>query len=148
VAQKYIPAALRRLVRERARGCCEYCLIPERLTLASHWVDHIVAEKHGGETAEENLALACVLCNQRKGTDLASIDPQTGALAPLFHPRRDRWTDHFRLSGALVEPLTATGRVTVRLLQFNHADRVEERELLLRLGPLEPPGADQGSQPE
>jgi 5-methylcytosine-specific restriction endonuclease McrA len=52
-------------VRARARECCEYCLIPEQFTLASHWVDHIVAEKHGGETAEENLALSCVLCNQR-----------------------------------------------------------------------------------
>jgi hypothetical protein len=136
MAQKYIPVPLRRLVRSRAAECCEYCLVPERLTLAVHWVDHIVAEKHGGQTEESNLALSCVLCNQRKGSDLTSIDPQTGEITPLFHPRRDRWLDHFRLLGALIEPLTATGRVTVRLLQLNHLDRIEERELVLRLGSL------------
>lgn len=145
MAQKYIPAALRRLVRDRARECCEYCLIPEQFTLASHWVDHIVAEKHGGQTVEDNLALSCVLCNQHKGTDLTSIDPQTGQIVPLFHPRRDRWVEHFRLAGARAEPLTPTGRVTVRLLQLNHPDRIEERELLLRLGRLEPP---HGEPPE
>ena len=57
MAQKYVPAPLRRLVRARAGERCEYCLVPERLTLAPHWVDHIVAEKHGGRTEEDNLAL-------------------------------------------------------------------------------------------
>ena len=74
--------------------------MPERFTLAAHWVDHIVAEKHGGLTEEGNLALSCVLCNQHKGTDLASLDPEDGRLTPLFHPRRDRWADHFRLDAA------------------------------------------------
>lgn len=142
MAQKYVPVALRRLVRQRAAERCEYCLVPERFTLAAHWVDHVVAEKHGGRTEEGNLALSCALCNQHKGTDLASIDPETGQITPLFHPRRDRWADHFRLSGARFEALTATGRVTVRLLQLNHADRIEEREALLRLGPLSPPAIE------
>jgi hypothetical protein len=139
MAQKYVPVALRRLVRDRAAERCEYCLVPERLTLATHWVDHVVAEKHGGRTEEDNLALSCVLCNQHKGSDLTSIDPQTGAITPLFHPRRDRWADHFRLVGARIEPLTPTGRVTVRLLQLNHPDRIEERELMLRLDLRPPP---------
>jgi HNH endonuclease len=103
-------------------------------------VDHVVAEKHGGQTEESNLALSCLLCNQHKGTDLTSIDPQTGQIAPLFHPRRDQWLDHFRLVGARIDPLTPAGRVTVRLLQLNHPDRLEERELLLRLGWLPPAG--------
>jgi hypothetical protein len=136
MAQKYVPVALRRLVRARAGERCEYCLIPEQFTLAVHWVDHVVAEKHGGQTEEDNLALSCVLCNQHKGTDLTSIDPQTGQITPLFHPRRDRWAEHFRLAGAHIEPLTATGRVTVRLLQLNHPDRIEERQLHLALGLL------------
>ena len=101
-----------------------------------------MAEKHGGQTEEGNLALSCALCNQHKGTDLASIDPQTGEITPLFHPRRDRWADHFRLSGARFEALTPTGRVTIRLLQLNHADRIEEREALLRLGPLSAPATE------
>jgi hypothetical protein len=147
MAQKYVPVALRRLVRARAGERCEYCLIPEQLTLAPHWVDHIVAEKHGGQTEEGNLALSCVLCNQHKGSDLASIDPQTGQITPLFHPRREHWIEHFRLDGARIEPLTATGRVTVRLLQLNHPDRIEERELLLRLGVLSPGGGGEAIPP-
>jgi hypothetical protein len=142
MAQKYVAVALRRLVRERAGERCEYCLIPESLTLATHWVDHIVAEKHGGQTEEGNLALSCVLCNQHKGSDLTSIDPQTGEITPLFHPRRDRWLDHFRLVEGRLEALTATGRVTIRLLQLNHLDRMEERQLMLRLGLLLPSGID------
>jgi hypothetical protein len=141
VAQKYVPVALRRLIRERAGGRCEYCLMPERFTLAAHWVDHVVAEKHGGLTEEGNLALSCVLCNQHKGTDLASLDPENGRLTPLFHPRRDRWADHFRLDEARIEPITPTGRVTVRLLQMNHPDRVEERGAVLAAEP-QIPGPD------
>jgi len=144
MAQKYIPATMRRLVRARASERCEYCLIPEQLTLATHWVDHVIAEKHGGQTEEGNLALSCVLCNQHKGTDLASIDPESGLLTPLFHPRRDSLADHFRLVGALIEPLTPVGRVTVRLLQLNQPDRIEERKLLVSLGALSPPGSAAG----
>jgi hypothetical protein len=147
MALKYVPVALRRLVRARAGERCEYCLIPEQLTLSPHWVDHIVAEKHGGRTEEENLALSCVLCNQHKGSDLTSIDPLTGQITPLFNPRRDRWLDHFSLVGARIEPLTPTGRVTVRLLQLNLPERIEERELMLRLGTLQPPGTDPSGAP-
>ena len=98
------------LVRERAGEYSEYCLIPEAVTWALHTIDHITAEKHGGMTTPENLALACTLCNARKGTDLTSIDEQTGAIESLFHPRRDRWIDHFQLVGGRIEPRTAKGR--------------------------------------
>ena len=74
-----------------------------------------------------------------KGTDIASLDPQTGQLTPLYHPRRDRWTDHFRLAEAHIVPLTAVGRVTVWLLQLNQPERVAERELLLAAGALRLP---------
>jgi HNH endonuclease len=137
MSQTHVPAAMRRTVRERARDRCEYCLVPESATFAPHCIDHIIAEKHGGETTEDNLANSCILCNQRKGSDLSSIDPETGAIVPLFHPRRDRWNDHFKLAGGRIEPLTATGRVTAKLLQFNHPDRVEEREQLAAAGLLE-----------
>jgi hypothetical protein len=97
-----------------------------------------VAEKHGGTTEADNLALACALGNQRKGSDLASLDPDTGQLTPLFHPRRDRWVDHFRLVQARLEGLTPVGRVTIRLLQLNLPERLEERALLIRLGFMPP----------
>src|ERR1035438_2650980 len=73
MSQTYIPAALRRLVRERSGDRCEYCLIPESVAFAPHWIDHIVAEKHGGMADADNLANSCVLCNQSKGSDLTSI---------------------------------------------------------------------------
>lgn len=132
----YISAELRRLVHERAKGCCEYCLQPESFGLTTHEVDHIIAEKHGGPTQTDNLALSCALCNKRKGSDLASLDPQTGAVIPLYHPRRDRWNDHFELQAAEIVPLTATGRTTVQFLQLNLLDRLAEREILISAGVL------------
>jgi 5-methylcytosine-specific restriction endonuclease McrA len=136
VAQKYIPVALRRLVRERAEERCEYCSIPESMCPSTHWIDHVYAEKHGGQTVGENLALACIVCNQHKGSDLTSIDPESGLITPLFNPRIDSWADHFRAIDGTIEPLTPQGRVTVRLLQFNLPYRVEERKVLQRLGLL------------
>ena len=127
----YIPAELRRLVYERARGRCEYCLIPETVVLVAHQIDRIIAEKHGGLTEVDNLALSCAVCNKHKGSDLASIDPDTDQIVALYHPRRDKWSEHFRLKGAKLMPLTPTGRVTVKLLQLNRAERVEERQLLI-----------------
>lgn len=89
MSRTYIPPALRRLVYERAGGRCEYCLVPETIALAGHEIDHIISEKHGGATEAENLALCCVLCNQHKGSDIASVDPVTGAIVPLFNPRQE-----------------------------------------------------------
>lgn len=136
---EYIPAPLRQEVYDRAGGQCEYCLIPQVAALVSPEVDHIIARKHGGETEANNLALACSLCNKYKGSDLTSIDPESGVITPLFHPRRQQWADHFRLEDAQIMPLTATGRVTVVLLQLNRPERVAERELLLAAGAIQLP---------
>ena len=125
---------MRRRVRERAGGRCEYCLAPGELSFQAHQMEHIVALKHGGATSAENLALSCIGCNQRKGADLSSIDPLTGALTALFHPRRDRWREHFELRGLFILPKSATGRVTVRLLQFNAPERITEREWFATAG--------------
>lgn len=71
--QRYIPVALRRLVRERAGERCEYCLIPEQLTLAAHWVDHIVAEKHGLDDCIERSPVQLV--PSRVGLDNSVVEP-------------------------------------------------------------------------
>jgi hypothetical protein len=136
MSQTYVPTELRRAVQQRAHDCCEYCPIPQAFSLLSHEIDHIVAEKHGGETVESNLALCCALCNQRKGTDLTSIDEATGVIERLFHPRQHRWTDHFRLKDGRIEPLTSIGRVSARLLQFNLPERIAERLVLAKSGSL------------
>lgn len=111
-----LSADLRQQVLERARAQCEYCRFPQRFALAPHVIDHIIAYKHGGATTLDNLALACPLCNQHKGSDIASLDPLTGQLTALFHPRRDVWREHFTLTGNRLTPLTASGRVTAALL--------------------------------
>ena len=139
MSSAYIPPALRQLIYQRASGRCEYCLIPEAVTFGGHEIDHIIAQKHGGPTTADNLALSCVLCNKLKGSDIASVDPISGDLVPLFHPRRDRWSEHFQIKGAQLIPLTPIGRVTVRLLQLNHPNRFVERERLLVAGILQLP---------
>lgn len=105
--------ALRKLVFDRADGRCEYCLFPQFLAASSHQLDHIIAEKHGGITSESNLALSCVICNLRKGSDIAKLDPATGQLTSLFHPRIHAWREHFRMDGIQMVGLTAIGRATV-----------------------------------
>jgi len=137
MSKTYVPVALRKQVYERAKGCCEYCLIPDVATFAPHEIDHIIAEKHGGRTETGNLALSCTLCNKHKGSDLASVDLETGKIVPLYHPRQDRWTEHLCFNETEFVPLTAVGRVTIRLLQLNRKDRVEERQLLLQAGMME-----------
>ena len=125
---------LRAQVRARAGHRCEYCGFPERWALEPHEVDHIIALKHDGETILENLAWCCTICNGRKGSDLSSLDPESGALTRLFHPRRDRWEEHFDFRGAEIWPLTAVGRVTVRLLRLNASERIQERALMVQAG--------------
>jgi hypothetical protein len=134
MSKTYISVALRKQVYERAKGCCEYCLIPDVASFSPHEIDHIIAEKHDGRTESENLALSCTLCNKYKGSDLASIDPGTEKIVPLYHPRQNLWHEHFCLSGAEFLPLTPIGRVTIRLLQLNRQDRVEERQISIQAG--------------
>ncbi len=131
MSKSYISAQLRRKVDQRSQQRCEYCLIPEIATFASHQIDHIIAEKHGGLTELNNLALSCTLCNKHKGSDLTSIDPKTEKIEPLFNPRQDLWLEHFQIKDGVIIPLTATGRVTEKLLQFNLTERIQERKLLI-----------------
>jgi hypothetical protein len=73
-------------------------------------------------------------CNRRKGPNVGSFDPETGLLVPFFNPRSQSWKKRFRLDGAIIQPLTPEARVTVKILQLNNEQRVEERERLIALG--------------
>lgn len=130
----YIPESLRRQVIERASGCCEYCLLPQDVSLYTHEVDHIVAEKHRGETVLKNLCLACLDCNRAKGSDFGSFDVETGEITLLYNPRRQTWDDHFRLEGSRIIPISPEGRVTVFVLKLNDEIRVRARQALLEAG--------------
>jgi 5-methylcytosine-specific restriction endonuclease McrA len=128
-----ISSALRKLVRERAKDKCEYCLMSQSASVFEHEPDHIVPIQHGGNTSAENLALACLRCNRRKGPNVGSFDPKTGALVSFYNPRKQKWQDHFRLEGAVIQPLTAEARVTVKILRLNNEQQIEEREQLIAL---------------
>jgi hypothetical protein len=121
---------LRRLVVSRAEELCEYCLIGEEDTFYGCEVDHIISEKHGGATQEDNLAYACVFCNQAKGSDVGSIHWDSGEFVRFFNPRTDRWADHFVLVGSRIEEATRIGAVTARILAFNSNERLLERQTL------------------
>jgi len=138
-----VGAELRHLVAARANHLCEYCLLHEEDTYFGCEVDHVVSRKHGGLTEEDNLAYACALCNRNKGSDLGSLEPDTGELVRFYNPRRDRWTDHFRLAddGVTIAPLTPIGRVTVRILGLNLNDRLLERTELREIGRYPPEAA-------
>jgi hypothetical protein len=125
-------ADLRRLVGQRAGGCCEYCRSREDHCPESFSVEHVVPQSQGGPTAEENLAYSCQGCNNRKHTKTMGRDPASGNQAPLFHPRRQRWRDHFawRESFTRVVGLTPTGRATVYELELNREGVVNLRRAL------------------
>lgn len=128
----YIPSTLREKVRLRANRRCEYCLLFEEYAHFSHEADHIIAEKHAGETVFDNLAWSCFDCNRHKGSDVASVDPISQKIIPLFNPRTESWHDHFEILDGQILPLTATGRVTVHLLKFNLIARIEVRATLAK----------------
>lgn len=132
-------AELRRLVVERAGNRCEYCLFHQDDAIASHQIDHVIAEKHGGSTTLDNLALSCMVCNLRKGSDLASIDPSSGQLVVLFNPRTQAWPEHFQIQNLRLSGITRIGRTTENFLQFNSPQRIAERRELELVGRF-PPG--------
>jgi homogentisate 1,2-dioxygenase len=132
-----IPSALRIAVAERAQNACEYCHLPEGLGFTQYEVDHVIAEQHGGNTDPNNLAYACIICNRHKGTNLASIDPQTGERAWLYNPRTQLWHEHFQLNhDGIINGLTEAGRATIFLLEFNTVGRIDDRRELIALGKL------------
>jgi HNH endonuclease len=126
-----IPADLRKRVSDRAQGRCEYCLLHQDFSIYTHEVDHIIAQKHDGQTTADNLALSCLSCNRHKGTDLSTFDPDTGEIALIFNPRSQIWLEHFVLSNGRIEGTTPTGRATAKLLMFNTPTRILERQLLI-----------------
>jgi hypothetical protein len=98
-------------------------------------VDHIIGKQHRGLDEITNLCLCCIRCNLKKGPNIASIDPETGAVVSLYHPRLFAWREHFSLAAdGTITGLTAAGRATVQLLEMNERERMRLRALLLRRG--------------
>lgn len=96
----------------------------------------IPRQHQGGDTAD-NLALACPACNLHKGTNLTGVEPDTGQVISLFHPRRDRWEEHFVFEGVRIVGRTPKGRTTAWLLDVNDATSLRIRVVLRALGELD-----------
>lgn len=92
-----IPRRLRQRVVAEFRNRCAYCHTLTSVTGARLVIDHIIPEAAGGQTAWENLCLACHSCNEFKGAQVKAQDPLMGERVPLFHPRRQQWREHFLL---------------------------------------------------
>jgi hypothetical protein len=122
-----VPAEVSSAVRERAGGRCQYCQMHQALQGATFHMEHIVPRVHGGDSVLTNLALACPSCNLHKANRIAAVDPLTRQTVSLFHPLKQRWTEHFRFTGLEIVGLTAIGRATVSALNFNHARRQQIR---------------------
>jgi hypothetical protein len=112
-------------------------------------IDHLIPTARGGRTEEGNLWLACSACNALKGDRTEALDPLTGELVGLFHPRRHRWTEHFAWTpaGDYIIGQTAIGRATIAALKLNRPLLVRARRLWVRLE-VHPPGAGGSSSHE
>ena len=134
MSQRLRDAELRRLVWERAGSRCEYCGMRQEFDELPFQIEHVIPRKHHGSDEEDNLALACFACNNHKGPNLSGVDPQTGQMARLFHPRKDKWKEHFEWNGALLVGRTAVGRATLDVLAINLPYRCALRAVLVEEG--------------
>jgi hypothetical protein len=97
-------------------------------------VEHIVASNHRSDDSLSNLAWAFPRCNLRKGTNLSTIDPQSGLRVDLFNPRDMLWEEHFVIRDSFVVGVTACGRGTANLLDMNNENRLSHRQKLIEQG--------------
>ena len=132
---EYIPTKLRSFVSLRADDSCEYCLIPALFSFFKFHLDHIISLKHGGKTKAENLANSCSICNENKGSDIATFIDTPNNLVRFFNPRIDNWKDHFRLdiSGEIIAK-TDIGKATMKIFKFNNIESIIERKGLIEKG--------------
>jgi hypothetical protein len=103
----------------RAGNRCEYCRLSQLGQEAAFHLDHVIPRAANGPTTADNLALACVSCSLRKWARQTASDPDTGEEVPLFNPRTQDWSEHFRWDQVRVVPLTPTGRATTAALAMN-----------------------------
>ena len=141
----HIPDDRRDRVRQAAGQRCGYCLSPQHLVLGQLEIDHLQPTACGGTDEEDNLWLACRLCNNAKSAQTECLDPITGQLVPLFNPRRQSWSEHFVWSddGTRILGKTPIGRATIVALQLNNLISVVVRRHWVAAG-WHPPDVNSG----
>lgn len=131
-------AERQRVVSDRAGQRCEYCRMHQELQGAAFHVEHIIPVSGGGTDEFDNLAWACPGCNLTKATRISALDPVSGQVARLFHPRQDLRIDHFAWQGYQLVGLTPIGRALVSAFNLNHERRVRVRQVEARFGLFSP----------
>lgn len=123
-------------VARRAGHRCEYCHAKEAAFNLAFEVKHIRPLALGGSNDEANLALACRSCNLHKSHFVIGTDEDTRTDVALFHPRYDRWGEHFSVDAETVKirGLTPTGRATIARLRLNSPLQISARHQWIRLG--------------
>jgi hypothetical protein len=136
VSRARLKPELRQRVAELDRFRCAYCMTSQRIVGPVLEIDHIVPLARGGASRDDNLCLSCPMCNGHKADRVSAPDPESGLVVRLYHPRHDRWDDHFQWidDGAVVLGTTPTGRATVAALEINHVEVVEVRRLWVAAG--------------
>jgi hypothetical protein len=121
-------------VAQRAGFRCEYCKIHSDDLFLGFEIDHVIALKHGGNNALENLAYACPHCNQHKGTDFATFLDDFERIIPIYNPRLQSWLDHFETINGEIIPKTQIGQASIKIFKFNQVDLLILRSLLSKIG--------------
>ena len=123
-------------VTEQAHHRCGYCLTAETIVGTPMEVDHIIPQSLGGLTEEDNLWLACSLCNDHKGDRIAALEPLSDEIVRLFDPRHEAWPEHFAWvgEGDHIVGMTPTGRATVAALNLNRPSLVTARQAWVMVG--------------
>jgi HNH endonuclease len=136
MSRSYVPKALRDRVARQARYRCGYCLTQASIIGTPMEIEHIIPEALGGPTIEDNLWLACSLCNDHKGDRIAAPDPLSGEIVRLFDPRHQVWADHFVWAdtGARIVGLTPVGRATTVVLNLKRPSLVVARRAWISVG--------------
>jgi hypothetical protein len=127
---------IKQLIEARANRCCEYCLCQVFFCPDPFSIEHIIPVSRGGTDEIDNLAYSCQGCNNHKYTAIEAIDPVSGNMVSLYHPRKDDWETHFKWAQdfSVLVGLTPTGRTTIERLQLNRMGVVNLREVLRKFG--------------
>jgi 5-methylcytosine-specific restriction endonuclease McrA len=136
----YISKALKLRIARQASNRCGYCQAPQHLLIVRLEIEHIIPLSLGGTSHEDNLWLCCSTCNMYKGSKIAAIDPVSHQQVPLYNPRFQKWSIHFKWSqdGTEIIGITDIGRTTIEALKLNNELSVAARRFWVLLGEFPP----------
>lgn len=123
----------------KAKHHCEYCHAPEIIFNFAFEIEHIIPISLNGSDIKSNLALSCRSCNLYKSSHVTGITPKEKNEVSLFHPRKDKWAQHFtvNIEDGRIIGLTETGKATIVRLCMNREAQIVARKqwMLLEIFP-------------